>query len=451
MQISDTANYFFSSSATSIVLAGIAILFFVLFLRERKRSKSLIHRHRERQAILYNVNLAITSTLELRLVLDILLNKVTPLLPDSTAAGIWLANKETGRLEPVASRNLDEQAWKVKKGHFNRGLAHMVYDSDAPLMSRNAQTDPRTRDPEFFRAQGLVSYLGVPLTAKGDNLGVLSFFTKKEYEFTNEEIEFFFTLAGQAAIAIYNSQLYEQSKKQAAELIEANRVKDEFLSIMSHELRTPISTVMGYTRMVQAGMLGEINQEQTQALGKVTKNSNDLLTMINSIMEATKIEAGVSKVETYEVPLVDFLDDLKSFYFFPLGKELSLEWDYPHDLPVLHTDGAKLKHVLQNLIINAIKFTEKGLVSVCVRHRPDKKEIEFKVSDTGIGISYEALPVIFERFRQLDSSERRVHGGVGLGLHIVKKFTEMLGGTVQVESKPGKGSTFTVQLPVAPS
>ncbi len=450
MQIFDTTNYLFNPLTVLIFLIGIIVLLLGLLLRERKRAERQIQRHRERQAILYNVNLATTSTLDLHLVLDTLLNKITPLLPDSSAAGVWLASKETGELEPVASRNLDEEAWKVKKGHSSRGLANIVYESDAPLTSRNAQTDPRTRDPEFFRAQGLVSYLGVPLTAKGDNLGVISFFTKKEYEFSKEEIEFFFTLAGQAAIAIHNSQLYEQTKNQAIELKEANRVKDEFLSIMSHELRTPIATIMGYTRMVQTDMLGEINQEQAQALGKVTKNSNELLAMINSIMEASKIEAGVSRVERREFDLVIFLDELKSFYFFPLGKELSFDWEYPSDLPAIRTDDAKLRNVLQNLIVNAIKFTERGCVTFSVSYSAETKMVVFKVSDTGIGIAKEALPVIFERFRQLDSSERRVYGGVGLGLHIVKKFTDMLGGTINVESEPGKGSTFTVHLPLNP-
>jgi signal transduction histidine kinase len=116
-------------------------------------------------------------------------------------------------------------------------------------------------------------------------------------------------------------------------------------------------------------------------------------------------------------------------------------------VPVVTTDGEKLKHILQNLINNAIKFTEKGQITVAARHIHEDDFIQFTVVDTGIGISEESLPVIFERFRQLDSSETRNHGGVGIGLYIVKQFTELLGGTVDVESEFGKGSTFTITIP----
>ena len=166
------------------------------------------------------------------------------------------------------------------------------------------------------------------------------------------------------------------------------------------------------------------------------------------------------------------LDDLRLGYDFPLEKELTLRWDYASDLPVIRTDSGKLKQILQNLINNAIKFTEKGSVTVSARVLPappfhpfsDSKTerdgepwspvvghpsfLEFKVADTGIGISKDSLPIIFEMFRQADSSETRLYGGVGLGLYIVKKFTVLLGGTVRVESKKGEGSSFRVTLPL---
>ncbi|MBI3063268.1 MAG: hypothetical protein HYY83_14965, partial [Deltaproteobacteria bacterium] len=145
-------------------------------------------------------------------------------------------------------------------------------------------------------------------------------------------------------------------------------------------------------------------------------------------------------------------------------KTLALNWDYPGDLPFIKADSAKLRQVLQNLINNAIKFTDKGSITISTRFLPVSDSpplrfgetgnrvtgvVEFKVADTGVGIPKEMLPVIFDRFRQVDSSETRSFGGVGLGLYIVKKFTELLGGTVEVESEVGKGSTFTVTIPVA--
>ena len=199
-------------------------------------------------------------------------------------------------------------------------------------------------------------------------LGILSFYCQQERYFSDEEINFLRTLAGQAAGAIQNSQLYEQTKQQAIDLEKANKVKDEFLGVMSHELRTPLNVIAGYTKIVQDGVLGEINAEQVNALDKVTRHSNELLVMVNSIMDATKIEAGGVIVECDELPLPEFLDELKLLYEYPLGKDVSLRWEYASNLPVIRTDRDKLKHILQNLINNALKFTEVGHVTVSARH-----------------------------------------------------------------------------------
>ena len=169
--------------------------------------------------------------------------------------------------------------------------------------------------------------------------------------------------------------------------------------------------------------------------------------MISGILQATSIEAEAVKVDKKDVVVGCLLDELKSVYDVSLGKEVNLQWDYPAEFLLLKTDGEKLKHILQNLINNAIKFTEKGRVTVSARQVPGAESVEFRVADNGIGIPEEMLPFIFEKFRQVDSSETRAYGGVGLGLYIVKKFTELLGGNVEVETEPGKGSTFRITLP----
>ena len=403
-------------------------------------------RNLERMRVLHEIEMAVTSTLDLPTVLDLLLKKIDLVLPYS-ATTVRLLNQASGHIEPIACRNIDDEEYKAEKWKAGRGPSAAVVKAKAPIMVRNIQADARVRDPDFFRKQQLVSYLGVPLISKGEVFGILSFYTKEEHQFSTEEIEFLSTLAGQAAIAIKNSQLYEQTRTQAVEMEKANKVKDEFLSVMSHELRTPLNVIIGYTDMIRDGMLGEINQRQEKSLGKIIDLSKDLFGMIASILQTTSIEAGAVEVESHEVDLGSFLDDFKSTYDGPSDKELALNWDYPSDLPSLKTDSDRLKHILQNLINNAIKFTDRGHVTVSVRHFPEAKEVDFKVMDTGIGIPGEMLPVIFEMFRQGDSSETRVYGGVGLGLYIVKKLTGLLGGKIDVESKPGKGSTFTVTLP----
>jgi len=250
------------------------------------------------------------------------------------------------------------------------------------------------------------------------------------------------------------ARLYEQIKRLVDELTvsrdelqKANRTKDEFLSVMSHELRTPLSVITGYTGMLKDKMLGEINPEEERALEAIIRRSVDLSVMINNIFKATKLATEADKVESHEVSLEGLLNNLRSHYDVPLNKQLTLIWDQTSSLPVVRTDGAKLKDILQNLIDNALKFTEKGHVTVSARYFPETNTAEFKVSDTGIGVPKEAMPMIFDVFRQVDSSETRVYGGVGLGLYLVKKFTEMLGGKLKVESEPGKGSTFTVTIP----
>lgn len=199
--------------------------------------------------------------------------------------------------------------------------------------------------------------------------------------------------------------------------------------------------------MLQDKMLGEISQEQEKVLGKVIKHSGDLLSMITSILDVTTLEAQMVKLDKEEFGVSELLDELRLVCDLPLNKELTLIWDYPGELPVLKTDRGKLRHVLRNLINNAIKFTENGSVTISAWYYPARRTVEVRVADTGIGIPQTAISVIFDRFRQVDSSETRAYGGVGLGLYIVKRFTDLLEGKILVESEVGKGSIFTVILP----
>jgi signal transduction histidine kinase/FixJ family two-component response regulator len=409
----------------------------------------------ERMRALYEIDKAITSTLDLNTVLDVLLEKMDLFFSYPFATTVRLYDPNTRELRNFACRNLNREEWESQLTGPLAGRAKVVIETKAPLIIRNIQTDPQTRNREFFRKEGLVSYLSVPLIAKDNILGLLSFYTKQEHEFSREEVDFLKTLAGQTAIAIHNSQLYDHAKKQALALEKSNKVKDEFLSIMSHELRTPLTGVMGYAGMIKDGLLGQINPQQEEALGKIEDRVNDQLGLINNILFATVLEAGEVKVESEEVSLGDLLGELRSNYERHINKELTLKWDYRPDLPNIKTDSTKLKQILRNLIDNAIKFTERGQVTISARliengrqSGQGDEELQFKVVDTGIGISKEHLALIFEKLRQVDSSQTRLHGGAGIGLYIVKKFTEMLGGTVDVESEPAKGSTFTVTLPL---
>lgn len=417
---------------------------------EAKEGLDHVRRQYQLHAALVDASIAITSTLDLRTILAFLLEKVELVLPTHCATTVSLFNKETGTLEPMTCRNVNEKEWKAGYKAANRkpgrSLIREPLPNGLPMITGVAQRDLSLEKADIFLKHGFSSYLEVPLIAKGEPLGVLGFYTERRHQFGKEEVEFVSMLATEAAIAIQKSQLYEQTRKQAVELERANKIKSEFLSLISHELRTPLTAIMGYTGVVRDGILGEIDERQKEALGKALDRSNNLLGMIESILQATLFETEEVKVESAAVNLSDFLSELTMLYRTPLDKELTLVWDYPPTLPTITTDRAKLRHILGHLINNAIKFTERGSVTVSVRLFPKAKTVKFQIRDTGIGIPREALPGIFDIFRQVDSSEKRAYGGMGVGLYIVKKFVEILRGTIAVKSRPGKGSIFTVTL-----
>jgi signal transduction histidine kinase len=333
-----------------------------------------------------------------------------------------------------------------------------IRKGDNPLLSHLAETAiplvfneniAELVDPGLVELRGVRSMMAAPLIIKENMLAILAFYSKEPSQFSARDLEFFQSVTNHVAIAIYNAQLFETVKRQAAELKKSNKAKDEFLGIVSHELRTPMNVILGYLSLLHEGMLGELNEEQNRALDTVAKHSKDLLEMIESIMEATKIESGAVIIEAQQVDVASIFDDLKSQYdVLPRGKAVTLSWFYTPNLPVLQTDRSKLMQILQNLISNAIKFTDEGSVAVSAAYLPEHSLVEFRVEDTGIGIPEESQTRIFEIFCQADSSRTRKYGGIGLGLYIVKTFATLIGANVSVKSESGHGSTFIVAVPV---
>jgi GAF domain-containing protein/DNA-binding NarL/FixJ family response regulator/anti-sigma regulatory factor (Ser/Thr protein kinase) len=567
-------------------------------------------RHLDRIRALHEIDVAITSSLDLRNRLTVLLEKIEIFVPIAAASSVRLFNPETRNLESLACRGLDEEKWRSLAGTTLRGRAKQVVTTKAPVIIRDIGNDERTYNAEIFR--GLISYLGVPLMAHGQVLGVLTLYTAKEHEFTEEEIEFFTTLAGQAAIAIDNAELYEQTKRQANQLKErervqrilkelsqditamevdkllekltatirelfkadiadvrflgnerweqilvctaektewlpegvefgeganlwvvkqrrsiairdysqpgefkpgrvsrrfairgflaapligrqgevlgvvraltkeardftsqeidlfeqmangaaiaiensrlygelqiSNKVKSEFLGVMSHELRTPLNVITGYSNLLKQNLAAHGDVDGQSALRKIESQAEILLRMITTIMEATMIESGRSTFTKQRLDICTLVDQLKYENDLLKDNEVTLAWHITESLPVLHTDGQKLQSILQHLIDNAIKFTERGTVTISVR--TTERHIEFCVTDTGVGIPAENLRSIFEIFKQGDSSDTRSFEGVGLGLYIANKYAELLGSSINVKSKVGEGSTFTLAVPL---
>lgn len=398
----------------------------------------------EQQRVLDKALAVVSGSSGLRAAAGALLDHIDAFAPLEAAATLRVMNPEASDFEALACRKLN--GGKPNGWQSAHSLARAVVAAGSPLVIQNLESDPRAKDHEFVRKYGLVSYLGVPLVAKLD-VGVLEFFTKEQHEFSEEEIGRLAAVAAQAATPLHRSQAREGMKKLADEVIKSNRVKEEFLGVVTHELRTPLSAILGYVEMIKERALGDLSPRQEEALEKVITRSSELLEMINTILEAASIEAGEVQVELQEVHLTGLLEEIKASYGGPFEKELVLVWDYPVDPVVIKTDRVKLKHILKNLIRNAIEFTDRGQVTISARYSLETRTVEFKVADNGNGIPADFLPWVFDLFRQVDGSGSRCHGGLGLGLYIVKKYTEMLGGAVEVETHQGKGSVFTFVLP----
>jgi PAS domain S-box-containing protein len=229
---------------------------------------------------------------------------------------------------------------------------------------------------------------------------------------------------------------------------EANRAKSLFLGMMSHELRTPMQSVLGYAALLLGGHRGELTPEQVEDIGYIQLGADRMMALVEQMLDLSQLEADQLQLAAEPVDLVEIVEQVKhDVEFHASAKSLDLRIDLPPSLPLVIGDPNRLRQILLNLVGNAVKFTEEG--SVRVTACSTEESVQVAVRDTGIGIAEETLPLIFEAFRQVDSSMTRLHGGAGLGLAIAHKLAERMGGSISVVSAPEVGSTFTLHLPVA--
>jgi signal transduction histidine kinase len=407
----------------------------------------------EELASLYSIAGTAGESLDINVVLHTTMAKVLEIF-GFDAARIYLCEGESKELHLAAARGFPADVHLVEKYQSGESRLGRAFDTGEPSFVENMTSDLEYQESALNRIMfdaGFRSSFIVPLKIRGSGLGVMNFLKREPYRFSESDRQLIHSIAYHLGIAVGNANLYSKIKEKTLELEMANRAKNEFLGVMSHELRTPLNVIKGYADITRDKTFGELNAEQEYALEKISSHAAELSYMINSILQVTRIEANTVTVEWREINLCDLLNELESDYQVRANKELRIVWDYPAYLPLINTDDEKLRAILQNLVNNALKFTESGTITISLRHVVETGTLEFKVSDTGAGIAHDKLPLIFDMFKQADSSATRKHEGVGLGLYIVKKFVDLLGGQISVHSEIGEGSTFAVSLPFNPA
>jgi signal transduction histidine kinase len=322
---------------------------------------------------------------------------------------------------------------------LGRGIFHVA----------DVLADPEYSYTEGQKIGGYRTVLGVPLIRERTPIGVITLLRRTVRPFTDKQIELVQTFADQAVIAIENVRLFDEIQEKSRQLAEASERKSQFLASMSHELRTPLNAIIGLTEMMVINAARFGTEKALEPLRRVNAAGTHLLSLINEILDLSKIEAGKLELNPEPVNLARLIDEVIGTAGQLAEKNKNcLVVEAQENLGALTADSMRLKQILLNLLSNACKFTKEGEVALRVRKVADGRDwVELAVADSGIGMTAEQQAKLFQDFTQADSLTARRYGGTGLGLAISRKLARMMGGDVTVASEPGKGSVFTVRLP----
>jgi GAF domain-containing protein len=430
--------------------AVIAIENVRLFKELEARTGELTRSVQELKA-LGEVGQAVSSTLDLETVLSTIVSRAAQ-LAGMDAGAIYEYDEGRGEFYlHTADRLQDEVVTALRAGPIRKGegaLGRMAVTGE-PAQIRDIMTDAnyQRRLREIVLRLGYRSLMALPLMRDDHLLGGLVVYRKTTGEFDSSVIDLLRTFATQSALAIQNARLYREIEVKSRELESASRHKSEFLANMSHELRTPLNAIIGFSEVLYERMFGEINEKQAEYISDILQSGHHLLSLINDILDLSKIEAGRMELDTSDFDLPGTIENtLTLVRERALRRGIALGCMVDERLGTIRADERKVKQVLLNLLSNALKFTPEG-GKIDVRAAVKDGEAEISVTDTGVGIAPEEQQAVFEEFRQVGTASKKVEG-TGLGLAISRKFIELHGGRIWVESTVGSGSTFAFTLPL---
>jgi len=318
-----------------------------------------------------------------------------------------------------------------------------------PVHIPDVLADPEYKRLDLAEARGFRSILAVPMLREGEPIGVFVLNRAKEAKpFTEKQIELVTSFADQAVIAIENVRLFNEIQDKSRQLEVANKHKSEFLANMSHELRTPLNAIIGFSEALIEKMFGEMNAKQEDYLKDIHSSGRHLLSLINDILDLSKVEAGRMELELSEFHLPAALANAMTLVRERAQTHgITLKVRVDPKLSEIRADERKFKQILLNLLSNAVKFTPDG-GRVEVDARRNGNSVEVSVKDSGVGIAKEDQEAVFEEFRQVGRDYTSKQEGTGLGLALTRRFVELHGGKIWLKSAPGKGSTFTFTIPL---
>jgi len=406
----------------------------------------------EKLTALGEVSRAVSSTLDVETVLDTIVSRASQ-LAGADGCAIYEYDEATEAFHIRAAHNLNPalvetlRAAPLRKGEGTMGRAAetrepiQVADIAAPGAYQSHIRDT-------LLGAGYRALLSVPLLREGEIIGSLSLNRHTPGEFPQEAVEVLKTFATQSALAIQNARLFREIGDKSAQLEAASRHKSEFLANMSHELRTPLNAIIGFSEILAEKMFGDINEKQTEYLQDILESGRHLLSLINDILDLSKIEAGRMELELSEFGLPQAIENALILVRERASRRgIRLGSTIDPRLGMIGGDERKVKQVLLNLLSNALKFTpEGGRIDVGARLDGDMAEVS--VADTGIGIAAGDQAMVFEEFRQVGTADKKAEG-TGLGLALSRKFIELHGGKIWVTSELGAGSTFSFTLPLS--